>query len=165
MPVFGILMMGMMVFMMSMHFSPMLQQQENKDGSGQQHASSPMMGMVSGSGTHCMSAPPVPAEMATRTNPLAKTPESVARGGLIFNENCASCHGTDGRGDGPAASGFSPQPANLLELAKARSEGELAWRISNGFGAMPAWKSVLQDEDIWHVVNFIQTLQSISASK
>ncbi|MGK5095298.1 cytochrome c [Deltaproteobacteria bacterium TL4] len=122
----------------------------------------PMMGMMHGmGGTHCMPVTTVPAEMAKRPNPIAQTPESVVRGSLVFNENCVSCHGKEGRGDGPAAAGFNPKPANLLEMAKTRADGELAWRITNGFSAMPAWNSVLKEEDIWHVVNFIKTLQTV----
>ncbi|MGK5095010.1 hypothetical protein WDW89_23745 [Deltaproteobacteria bacterium TL4] len=36
MPMIGILMIGMMAFMMSMHFSPSMNQQEHKESSGQQ---------------------------------------------------------------------------------------------------------------------------------
>ena len=39
-----------------------------------------------------------------------------------FREYCAVCHGSGGRGDGPAAAGMSPKPADLTQLS-ARNGG------------------------------------------
>ncbi len=38
---------------------------------------------------------------------------SVASGGEMYHAYCASCHGTSGQGDGPAASEFKTPPTNL----------------------------------------------------
>lgn len=40
-------------------------------------------------------------------------------GFAFYADNCASCHGGDGRGGGPASSGLSPRPADLTVLARA----------------------------------------------
>lgn len=34
----------------------------------------------------------------------------IARGKILFKTNCASCHGDDGQGDGPAAHTMNPKP-------------------------------------------------------
>ena len=47
-------------------------------------------------------------------NPFAPNPESLAIGNRVYTESCASCHGAQGRGDGPAAAGLDPPPANLI---------------------------------------------------
>lgn len=39
-------------------------------------------------------------------------------GAVFFTENCASCHGTGGRGDGPLSAGLQPKPTNLTLLAR-----------------------------------------------
>ncbi len=44
---------------------------------------------------------------------MTPSPELIARGKRLFHENCASCHGEDGRGDGPAATGLMPKPRNF----------------------------------------------------
>jgi mono/diheme cytochrome c family protein len=44
---------------------------------------------------------------------LASTPEQVAAGKSLFSVNCASCHGTAGKGDGPAASALNPKPRDF----------------------------------------------------
>ncbi len=36
---------------------------------------------------------------------------SVERGAVVYKEYCSQCHGAEGKGDGPAASGLSPKPA------------------------------------------------------
>lgn len=43
--------------------------------------------------------------------------EPVADGRAFFVANCASCHGAEGRGDGPLAAGFDPAPADLTRIA------------------------------------------------
>lgn len=39
-------------------------------------------------------------------------------GKALYNELCAVCHGTDGRGEGPAAAALTKMPTNLTHLAK-----------------------------------------------
>lgn len=43
------------------------------------------------------------------------TPELIAKGKTLFATNCSSCHGADGRGDGPAAAALNPKPRNFHE--------------------------------------------------
>ncbi|MBR9844041.1 MAG: cytochrome c [Rhodobacteraceae bacterium] len=40
-------------------------------------------------------------------------------GAAIYEQNCAMCHGSDGRGDGEVAAGMSPAPADLTVLARS----------------------------------------------
>ncbi|HEV7803027.1 MAG TPA: cytochrome c/FTR1 family iron permease [Burkholderiales bacterium] len=47
---------------------------------------------------------------------LAVVPRSAPdpqRGAALYAVHCAACHGADGRGDGPAARGLDPAPANF----------------------------------------------------
>lgn len=104
------------------------------------------------SGGHWM-APPA---MAKRANPVKATPASIARGKKLYAANCASCHGEKGAGDGPAGAALNPKPANLATMAPQHPAGDLAWKIENGRGAMPAWKGTLKQNQIWDVVNFLQ---------
>jgi mono/diheme cytochrome c family protein len=43
-------------------------------------------------------------------------------------------------------------------MSAYHSDGDLAWKISHGRGAMPAWKSILKSKQIWDLVNFIRRL-------
>ncbi len=42
-----------------------------------------------------------------------------SEGAAFFANNCTSCHGNDGRGQGPASAGLKPKPADLTRLARA----------------------------------------------
>jgi len=44
-------------------------------------------------------------------------------GPAMYEQYCASCHGFDGRGQGPAVSGLNYDPTDLTRLA-ARNDGE-----------------------------------------
>ena len=103
------------------------------------------------------SAPP---EAAKRANPIPRDQESIARGKELFQTHCVVCHGPEGRGDGPAAAGLNPEPPNLVKMASHHTGGDIAWKIENGRGAMPAWRGKLKEKEIWNLTNFIQSLPS-----
>jgi mono/diheme cytochrome c family protein len=48
--------------------------------------------------------------------PIQPTP--AADGKAMFHEYCAVCHGTVGKGDGPAANALKKRPADLTQLAR-----------------------------------------------
>ena len=57
-----------------------------------------------------------------QTGPVIKQvpvkPTSAASGKVMYNTYCAVCHGTDGKGGGPAAASLKTPPTNLAQLAK-----------------------------------------------
>lgn len=105
---------------------------------------------------------PVPQAYAALTNPIPADETSLARGEELYQVYCASCHGETGWGDGPAASTMTPPPTPLALTALRMSDGYLYWRIMEGgtsLGtAMPSYKNVIADEDIWHIINFLRSL-------
>ncbi len=101
-----------------------------------------------------------PPEAAARRNPVSRDAASIARGNKVFQANCATCHGKSGQGDGPAGAGLNPKPPDLKTMAGHHPDGELAWKIANGRGAMPAWQGVLEEKQIWDIVNYIKSLDS-----
>jgi mono/diheme cytochrome c family protein len=58
-----------------------------------------------------------------QTKPAVKhvpmTETSPASGKAMFNSYCAVCHGTDGKGGGPAASALKTPPSDLTQLSKS----------------------------------------------
>ncbi len=100
----------------------------------------------------------IPTEYASLKNPLDAS--AAAEGAKIFQANCQACHGTTGKGDGPAASSLVPPPANLAQLGQSASDADLYWWISEGRPgtAMVAWRGVLSQTQIWQVITFIRTL-------
>lgn len=105
-----------------------------------------------------------PPEQAKRKNPAPKNAASLARGKKIYTDNCVSCHGASGRGDGPAGKALTPKPADLVAMAGNHPDGDYAWKIENGRGPMPPWKGVLTQNQIWDVVNYVQSLGGAKAN-
>lgn len=106
----------------------------------------------------------IPTAYAGQRDPLSADPRAVSEGKSLFLTNCSSCHGNQGEGDGPAAAGMSPPPANLRWLMQRPIAGDsyLMWAISEGgrqLGtAMPAFKDALSESDRWKIVRFLRTL-------
>jgi mono/diheme cytochrome c family protein len=109
------------------------------------------------------SVPTPPAAYAGKTNPMANNSTAAQAGKQIFDTNCSPCHGTDAKGDGPAAASLDPKPADLADLESRFSDAYLFWRISEG-GAMPpfnskmpSWKGALSEDQIWQVITYLRT--------
>jgi len=87
---------------------------------------------------------------------------SLAAGAHLYRARCASCHGDAGRGDGPAAAGLTPPPANFTDTALLASSTplDLYRKLAHGIPgtAMAAYESVLTREDRWDVVAHVLTL-------
>jgi mono/diheme cytochrome c family protein len=102
----------------------------------------------------------VPASAAGKKNPLAGNADAVAAGKQIFTTTCVPCHGSAGRGDGPAAVALNPKPANYTTSAiSAESDGSLFWKLSEGRGAMLGFKATLSEKQRWELISYIRTLQ------
>lgn len=101
----------------------------------------------------------VPPGFAGKINPLG--PDASTAGAGIFKTNCASCHGATGLGDGEAGMYLDPKPANLVTLNSAVADDFLYWRINTGQAgtSMPAWKGILDDQQIWQIIAFIRTFK------
>jgi mono/diheme cytochrome c family protein len=80
--------------------------------------------------------------------PVAARGEAQS-GELLFRRYCASCHGTSGRGDGPAAGALSPPPTDLTRVTSDQAElmREIDGRRTiraHGSAAMPVWGQVFE---------------------
>ena len=98
-----------------------------------------------------------PAQAKTWKNPVGRT-AGIQAGRSLFEAHCAICHGPGGRGDGPAGAALRPKPSDLTgKGVQGQTDGELYWKISQGHGAMPAWKD-LPEQDRWSLVRFLHSL-------
>lgn len=98
-------------------------------------------------------APPADAQ---RRNTVRADRVSIRRGAKTYVAHCANCHGAKGAGDGRDAAPLNIRPPNLAIALRDNSDGEIAWKIANGRGAMPAWRGRLKDAQIWDTVNYLR---------
>lgn len=129
-----------------------------------------------------------PANLVLPSVPrVPDTPESRQRGRMIYlsdKAKCYTCHGPLGRGDGAAAEDYWPKPGSTekyeqrglhdfwgnplppRDLTKGQYRGgrrpiDVFRRIHAGIKGtpMPAFGgTVLKDEDIWDVVNYVMSI-------
>lgn len=104
--------------------------------------------------------PYVPFTAQFRTNPVPNTPENVAAGRILFQQNCVVCHGARGLGDGPAAFAMNPRPVNLQLHVPQHPDGFIEYWIAEGVPGtqMPAWKDKLDETQRWQVLLYLREL-------
>ncbi|MGD8366606.1 MAG: c-type cytochrome [Desulfobacterales bacterium] len=100
-----------------------------------------------------------PEGAAARKNPVAADPASIQRGRTLYLENCAACHGRGAEGDGSMASALTTPPTDLVKVSGHHPDGDFFWKIETGKGAMPGFRERLAEEQIWDLVNYIQSLK------
>ncbi len=116
--------------------------------------------------------PPAPAPAA----PVVPSPapssaassgaHDPAAGEALYLQNCSTCHGVRGGGDGPVGAALDPKPARHDDGAymNALSNEHLFQVIQQGgvsvgkSALMAPWGASLGDEQIWNIVAFVRTL-------
>jgi high-affinity iron transporter len=96
---------------------------------------------------------PVPAALAD--------PPDIAAGEHLFAVHCAACHGTLGRGDGPAGSQLEPRPVDFTDQVRAdqRSALSLYDAITSGVkGTSMLGYTQLPASDRWALAFYVGTL-------
>lgn len=100
-----------------------------------------------------------PPQADALADPLAKDAKAVAKGERVFTSLCWTCHGMQGKGDGPNAALLTVRPADLGSPGiQAQTNGALYWKITHGRGEMASYEQVLSREQRWAVVHYLRTL-------
>ncbi|MGH9842682.1 MAG: c-type cytochrome [Blastocatellia bacterium] len=102
-----------------------------------------------------------PASAKKMKNPLKADDGTIAAGRTIFNKNCASCHGEDGKSKIDIAAAMKKKPTDLT--AKEMSgitDGEIYWVVTNGIkkSGMPAFKLKAKDQERWQMTVYVKHL-------
>ena len=93
---------------------------------------------------------------------------SLANGKLLFEQNCATCHGQNGLGDGPGGATLQPKPANfhnaerMSEISAFHSYNTI--RLGVPGTGMPAWSN-FSDNEVWDLSFYIMSLRHAKLAK
>jgi mono/diheme cytochrome c family protein len=90
----------------------------------------------------------------------AVTRELLARGRDKFNVFCSPCHDRVGTGRGIVVERGMPQPPSFHDQRLRTADDQHFYDvISNGFGAMYAYKDRIGPRDRWAIVAYLRALQ------
>jgi mono/diheme cytochrome c family protein len=110
----------------------------------------------------------LPVELAvTRATSPQRRSQARSRGvrvGDLFRNNCARCHGGDGRGDTPLGHTFNTPDFTAQEWweknSNITSSGSLISIVSRGKGGMPAFGKKLSRTEIRSLVGYVRRFKN-----
>ncbi len=100
--------------------------------------------------------------------PWVSNPDMVTHGKKLFAQNCAMCHGNEGKGDGPAGAALNPKPRNLTEGPWKKGGGYIGWYtvLTEGLqGSSMASYASLKPVDRWSLVQFINSITNAKVTE
>jgi mono/diheme cytochrome c family protein len=112
----------------------------------------------------------VPDAARDRRNPVVRSDETLRLAQVLWQKHCLTCHGAEGRGDGPNArlherrKGHAPRNLTNPKVQENLTDGEIFWRISKGIVEegkiiMPAYEQKVPLEmQRWQLVILVREL-------
>ncbi len=92
---------------------------------------------------------------------------NLKNGQAIYQQRCTTCHGVEGRGDGPAGKGLDPAPADFHGEGMASSSPFKSFNVIRvgvpGTG-MVAFND-LSDQEVWDLAYFVNSIRFGTAQK
>jgi len=105
----------------------------------------------------------LPVDADAKKSPLQVDAKVLATGKAVFKDKCTKCHGAAGLGDGPDADLEHREDMDLTNPKRAdrNADGVVFYKVANGRRRpkMPAFKEELNEQQIWSVVAYVQTLR------
>jgi mono/diheme cytochrome c family protein len=92
--------------------------------------------------------------------PFPLTAEVLDRGEQRFNIFCSPCHDTAGTGRGMVVRrGYRQPPSYHIDRLRAVPIGHFYDVMTNGFGAMPDYRTQIAPRDRWTIAAYVRALQ------
>lgn len=102
----------------------------------------------------------IPDKYVKMKNPTYVNKENLAIGKALYSKHCKSCHGKEGKGDGPKAGEFDSNIGDFSsEKFHQQTEGTIFYKGYIGRKDMPNYEKKIPDPmDMWFIVNYMRTL-------
>lgn len=107
-------------------------------------------------------AAPAAVDVSNVKDPWVSSPDLIAHGKVVYQNNCVICHGAGGLGDGPAGKSLVPPPRNLVEGKWKRGSGteiDIFTTVQKGLeGTSMAPFGHLPLIDRWSLVHYVRSI-------
>ncbi len=119
-----------------------------------------MMGLVGQQAPAPAAAmPTIPPEAMRMISPAKPTAEGMEKAKKTYGYDCEMCHGANGNGKGDLAVDQKLVLKDWTDPAalQGRTDGELYYIITNGYGAMTPEGGRVKPEIIWDMVAMVRS--------
>jgi mono/diheme cytochrome c family protein len=100
------------------------------------------------------------------TNPVSLNEDNLNAGVDTYKTMCVRCHSTPQGEASVYGQSFYPPAPQLPKGMSQYTDSQLFWVIKHGIRntGMPAWGSMLSDEEIWQIVSLLKNSQDLPPS-
>ncbi len=98
-----------------------------------------------------------------QADPIEAGPANLLAGMALYRTNCARCHGAPDHPERKFGHPFYPPAPNFVMEAADMPENQNFYIIKHGirYTGMPAWESVLSDQQIWELTTFLSHMDKL----
>ena len=80
-------------------------------------------------------------------------------GATVFKAKCVTCHASDGSGNTAVGKSLKSADLRSAEVQK-KSDAELTQSVAEGKGNMPAFKTILSEDELHAAIAYVRTFAS-----
>ncbi len=105
------------------------------------------------------------ARAATKVaNPVTADETNLVAGARLYRDHCTLCHGDPAHPKSLLANSLNPPAPQFMNDMPDMPEHHNYYILQHGirWTAMPGWKNVLTDQQIWQLVSFLSHMHDLS---
>ena len=96
-------------------------------------------------------------------NPVEPTDDNLRAGMMIYQMNCAECHGKPDEPVSKIGTAMNPPAPQFLKRTPDQPDAENYFETKHGirWTGMPSWDKVLKEDDLWKVTTFLSHMDKL----
>jgi mono/diheme cytochrome c family protein len=96
-------------------------------------------------------------------NPITADEANLAAGARLYRDHCTLCHGDPAHPKSPLADSLNPPAPQFMNDMADMPENQNFYILEHGirWTAMPSWKDVLSERQIWQTVTFLSHMHEL----
>ena len=97
------------------------------------------------------------------TNPVTADEANLVLGARLYRDHCTLCHGDLAHPKSLLADSLNPPPPQFMNDMADMPDYQNFYILQHGirWTAMPGWKNVLTDQQIWQLVTFLSHMHEL----